>query len=136
MRQYPLNPNAAAEMDLIVKELLIHGVVREELNSITNSPIQGVQKSEVSGGGWRAVINFKALNQRTVANRASLINPHGTLKTLQVRSPALTWRMGFGLYPWLQSHNRKQLSLIKAKPMCGNICHRGTRMLHACFKDL
>ena len=85
VRQYPLNPKAVEEMDQIVQELLVQGVIRSELNPVTNSPIQGVQKSEISGGGWRAVINFKALNKRTVANKASLINPQGTLKNLQVK---------------------------------------------------
>ncbi|KAK9517559.1 hypothetical protein VZT92_022919 [Zoarces viviparus] len=85
VRQYPLNPGAVAEMDLIVTELSELGVVREEPNPITNSPIQAVRKPESSGGGWRPVINFKALNRRTVANRASLINPQGTLKTLRLK---------------------------------------------------
>ena len=85
VRQYPLNPGAVEEMDVIVKELVALGIIKEELNPITNSPIQAVKKPESSGGGWRPVINFKALNRRTVANRASLINPQGALKTLQVR---------------------------------------------------
>uniref|UniRef100_A0A3B5B8S8 ribonuclease H n=1 Tax=Stegastes partitus TaxID=144197 RepID=A0A3B5B8S8_9TELE len=85
VRQYPLNPGAVEEMDLIVRELSALGIIREELNPITNSPIQAVKKPESAGGGWRLVINFKALNRRTVANKASLINPQGTLKTLQVK---------------------------------------------------
>uniref|UniRef100_A0A673BIY0 ribonuclease H n=1 Tax=Sphaeramia orbicularis TaxID=375764 RepID=A0A673BIY0_9TELE len=85
VRQYPLNPEALKEMDLIVKELSFLGVIREEPNPITNSPIQAVKKPESAGGGWRPVINFKALNRRTVANRASLINPQGTLKTLKLK---------------------------------------------------
>uniref|UniRef100_A0A4W6EKI2 ribonuclease H n=1 Tax=Lates calcarifer TaxID=8187 RepID=A0A4W6EKI2_LATCA len=85
VRQYPLNPGAVEEMDTIVKELSALGIIREEANPITNSPIQAVKKPESSGGGWRPVINFKALNRRTVANKASLINPQGTLKTLQVK---------------------------------------------------
>ncbi|XP_014914825.1 endogenous retrovirus group K member 19 Pol protein-like [Poecilia latipinna] len=85
VRQYPLNPGAVEEMDKIVKELGSLGIIREELNPITNSPIQAVKKPESAGGGWRPVINFKALNRRTIANRASLINPQGTLKTLRVK---------------------------------------------------
>lgn len=85
VRQYPLNPEAVKEMDKIVKELGALGIIREEANPITNSPIQAVKKPEAAGGGWRPVINFKALNRRTIANRASLINPQGALKTLQVK---------------------------------------------------
>uniref|UniRef100_A0A671TJW7 ribonuclease H n=1 Tax=Sparus aurata TaxID=8175 RepID=A0A671TJW7_SPAAU len=85
VRQYPLNPGAVAEMDMIVRELNILGIIREEPNPVTNSPIQAVKKPEATGGGWRPVINFKALNRRTAANRASLINPQGALKTLQVK---------------------------------------------------
>uniref|UniRef100_A0A3P8U776 ribonuclease H n=1 Tax=Amphiprion percula TaxID=161767 RepID=A0A3P8U776_AMPPE len=85
VRQYPLNPGAVEEMDMIVRELSVLGIIREEPNPITNSPIQAVKKPESAGGGWRPVINFKALNRRTVANKASLINPQGTLKTLQVK---------------------------------------------------
>nr|XP_049598168.1 uncharacterized protein LOC125982043 [Syngnathus scovelli] len=85
VRQYPLNPEAVAEMETIVKELLQLGIIREESNPVTNSPIQAVKKPEASGGGWRPVINFKALNRRTVANRASLINPQASLKTLRVK---------------------------------------------------
>ncbi|KAI3374213.1 hypothetical protein L3Q82_005938 [Scortum barcoo] len=83
VRQYPLNPGAVEEMDKIVRELSALGIIREEPSPITNSPIQAVKKPESAGGGWRPVINFKALNRRTVANRASLINPQGALKTLQ-----------------------------------------------------
>ncbi|KAE8284733.1 hypothetical protein D5F01_LYC16167 [Larimichthys crocea] len=72
-------------MDKIVTELSALEIVREEPNPITNSPIQAVKKPEAAGGGWRPVINFKALNRRTVANWASLINPQGALKTLQVK---------------------------------------------------
>ncbi|GLD70803.1 endogenous retrovirus group K member 19 Pol protein-like protein [Lates japonicus] len=79
-------------MDTIVKELSALGIIHEEANPITNSPIQAVKKPESAGGGWRPVINFKALNRRTVANRASLINPQGTLKTLR-SNRALTWLM-------------------------------------------
>uniref|UniRef100_A0A3B5PZW3 ribonuclease H n=1 Tax=Xiphophorus maculatus TaxID=8083 RepID=A0A3B5PZW3_XIPMA len=85
VRQYPLNPGAVEEMDKIVKELGALEIIREELNPITNSPIQAVKKPESAGGGWRPVINFKALNRRTIANRASLINPQGALKTLRVK---------------------------------------------------
>uniref|UniRef100_A0A3Q1FW71 ribonuclease H n=1 Tax=Acanthochromis polyacanthus TaxID=80966 RepID=A0A3Q1FW71_9TELE len=85
VRQYPLNPGAVEEMDMIVTELSALGIIREEKNPITNSPIQAVKKPESAGGGWRPVINFKALNRRTVANKASLIHPQGTLKTLQVK---------------------------------------------------
>ncbi|KAM3582756.1 uncharacterized protein V6R79_016158 [Siganus canaliculatus] len=85
VRQYPLNPGAVEEMDKIVRELSSLGIIREESSPITNSPIQAVKKPESAGGGWRPVINFKALNRRTIANRASLINPQGTLKTLQVK---------------------------------------------------
>ncbi|KAE8283579.1 hypothetical protein D5F01_LYC18982 [Larimichthys crocea] len=85
VRQYPLNPGAVEEMDKIVTELSALDIIREEPNPITNSPIQAVKKPEAAGGGWRPVINFKALNRRTVANRASLINPQGALKTLQVK---------------------------------------------------
>ncbi|KAM3583197.1 uncharacterized protein V6R79_015670 [Siganus canaliculatus] len=85
VRQYPLNPGAVEEMDKIVRELSSLGIIREEASPITNSPIQAVKKPESAGGGWRPVINFKALNRRTIANRASLINPQGTLKTLQVK---------------------------------------------------
>lgn len=69
VRQYPLNPEAVKEMDLIVNELSFLGVIREEPNPITNSPIQVVKKPDAAGGCWRPVINFKALNQRTVANQ-------------------------------------------------------------------
>lgn len=72
-------------MDRIVKELTKLGIICEEPNPITNSPIQAVKKTDSAGGGWRPVINFKALNRRTIANKASLINPQGTLKTLQVK---------------------------------------------------
>ncbi|KAI3376905.1 hypothetical protein L3Q82_000155 [Scortum barcoo] len=72
-------------MDKIVRELSALGIIREEPSPITNSPIQAVKKPESAGGGWRPVINFKALNRRTIANRASLINPQGALKTLQVK---------------------------------------------------
>ena len=82
VRQYPLHPGAVEEMDLIVKELTKLQILREEQNPMTNSPIQAVKKPD---GSWRPVINFKALNRRTVANKASLINPQGTLKTLQVK---------------------------------------------------
>ncbi|KAI3356022.1 hypothetical protein L3Q82_017294 [Scortum barcoo] len=85
VRQYPLNPGAVEEMDKIVRELSALGIIREEPSPITNSPIQAVKKPESAGGGWRPVINFKALNRRTIANRASLINPQGALKTLQVK---------------------------------------------------
>lgn len=85
VRQYPLNPGAVEEMDKIVRELSALEIIREEPDPITNSPIQAVKKPEAAGGGWRPVINFKALNRRTVANRASLINPQGALKTLQVK---------------------------------------------------
>ena len=77
MRQYPLHPEAVIEMDLEVKELTKLGIIRQEPNPITNSPIQAVKKAD---GTWRPVINFKALNRRTVVNKASLINPSGTLK--------------------------------------------------------
>lgn len=63
VRQYPLNPGAVEEMDMIVKELSRLGIIREEPNPITNSPIQAVKKPESAGGGWRPVINFKALNR-------------------------------------------------------------------------
>ena len=86
VRQYPLNPGAVAEMDIIIKELLALGIIRDEPNPITNSPIQAVKKPESAGGGWRPVVNYKALNKRTVANKASVINPQGTLKTLRVRT--------------------------------------------------
>ncbi|XP_031726767.1 uncharacterized protein LOC116396347 [Anarrhichthys ocellatus] len=85
VRQYPLNPGAIEEMGLIIKELSILGVIREEPNPITNSPIQAVKEPESSGGGWMPVINFKALNRRTLANQASLINPQRTLKTLRLK---------------------------------------------------
>ncbi|KAK9535471.1 hypothetical protein VZT92_007850 [Zoarces viviparus] len=85
VRQYPLNPGAIEEMGLIIKELSILGVIREEPNPITNSPILAVKEPESSGGGWMPVINFKALNRRTLANQASLINPQGTLKTLRLK---------------------------------------------------
>ena len=49
---------------------------------MTNSPIQAVKKPD---GSRRPVINFKALNRRMVANKASLINPQPTLKKLQVQ---------------------------------------------------
>lgn len=60
-------------------------MIREEQNPITKSPIQAVKKPDLARGGWRPVINFKALNRWTVMNRASLINPQGTRKTLQVK---------------------------------------------------
>uniref|UniRef100_A0AAV2LF97 ribonuclease H n=1 Tax=Knipowitschia caucasica TaxID=637954 RepID=A0AAV2LF97_KNICA len=85
VRQYPLNPAAIEEMSTIVKELVALKVIREEANPITNSPIQAVKKPEAAGGGWRPVVNFKALNRRTIADRASLINPQATLKTLKLR---------------------------------------------------
>lgn len=69
-RQYPLNPGAVEEMDKMVRELRALGIIREEANPITNSLIQEVKKPESAGWGWRPVINFKALNRRTVANRA------------------------------------------------------------------
>lgn len=92
VRQYPLNPGAVEEMDKIVRELSALGTIREEANPITNSPIQAVMKPECSGGGWQPVINLKALNRRTVANTASLINAKGVLKILIVNTntnPAL-----------------------------------------------
>jgi len=64
VRQYPLNPEAIEEMDQIVKELLEMGILREELNPITNSPIQAVRKAEAAGGGWRPVINFNGFKQK------------------------------------------------------------------------
>lgn len=85
VRQYPLNPGAVEEMGVIVKELKTLEIIRQEPNPITNSPIQAIKKPEAAGGGWRPVINFKAHNRRTVANRASSINPQGTLKNLQVK---------------------------------------------------
>ncbi|KAI3377648.1 hypothetical protein L3Q82_008807 [Scortum barcoo] len=60
--QYPLNPGAVEEMDKIVRELSALGIIREEPSPITNSPIQAVKKPESAGGGWRPVINFKALS--------------------------------------------------------------------------
>ncbi|MEQ2314521.1 hypothetical protein AMECASPLE_012992 [Ameca splendens] len=75
------HPGAVEEMDKIVKELSAIGIIREDLNPITNSPNQAIKKPESAGGGLRPVINFKALNRRTIANRASLINPQGALKT-------------------------------------------------------
>ena len=63
MRQYPLNPGAVAKMDIIVKEFSVLGIIREEPNPVTNSPIQAVKKPESAGGGWRPVINFKTFDR-------------------------------------------------------------------------
>lgn len=48
VRQYPLNPGAVAEMDVIERELLTLGVIRTEKNPITNSPYSGSKETRVS----------------------------------------------------------------------------------------
>lgn len=68
-----------------MKELNTLGIIREEPNPITNGLIQAVKKPELAGRGWRPVINGKAFNRQTITNRASLINPQESTKTLQMK---------------------------------------------------
>lgn len=81
VRQYPLNSEVQKELTITLKELEQQGVIKE-INPITNSPIQGVKKSDQT---WRAVINYKALNRRTKADQRSLINPSAALKNIPTK---------------------------------------------------
>lgn len=45
------NPGAVQQMEVIVNELSVLGIIREEPNLNTNSPIQAVKKPESARGG-------------------------------------------------------------------------------------
>lgn len=133
VRQYPLNPGAIEEMDTIVKELSALGIIREEPNPITNSPIQ----PDSTGGGGRPLINFKALKRPTVANRGGLINLEVALRTLQDKKlkSCIDLANGFFSLKIAKQSQGKTAFTDKGKAYVGQWLPQGYKNLPIVFKS-
>ncbi|KAI3364635.1 hypothetical protein L3Q82_011414 [Scortum barcoo] len=83
------------------------------------------------GGDGQDSEGAQLLNRRTIANRASLINPQGALKTLQVKKykSCIDLANGFFSLETSQTVPRKDsLHPTKEKPTSGSVSHRDTRI--------
>lgn len=113
-RQYPINKLAKKELDQTIQELLEQGVIREITTAITNSPIQLVQKPDLS---FRLVSNFRALNRLTKPDRRYIINARDTIE--RIRNGAYISKLdlcnGFWAIPLKEESQEKTAFTVKNK---------------------
>ncbi|CAJ1070993.1 uncharacterized protein LOC116396347 [Xyrichtys novacula] len=78
-------PEAYAEIHEILKKLIYLRIIRREYRPITNSPIMAIEEPESAGGGWRPVMNFKALNWETEDYEVITGDAQSRLRALKIK---------------------------------------------------
>ncbi|KAL0130252.1 hypothetical protein PUN28_002090 [Cardiocondyla obscurior] len=137
-KQYSFSPIHKNEIDRQVKELLDNKVT-EESKSLYNSPQWIVLKKPDSKGNnrWKLVIDFRALNEKTLGDAYSLPNITEILDQLGSSKyfSDLTLRRDSIRYPCPKKTLRKPRFLRPLGTINLNECHWALRMLQPPSKE-